>query len=301
MRVANFVAGVGRLGPCVLRDELAQGSGVRPGGAGPQEDYARLAGPVCVSSSDLGPLSSGGFQRTSQHREVLEVVMGSESGWVGRPGPVPLTARRQEFAGLIARGVSNSGACRMVGVNRRTGTRWRYGRTVTSSSGAELHYQPMTTTTALLSARFLSEDERVVIGDRVRAGSSLRAIGGELGRPASTISREVHRNGDAESGHYRPFAAHRLALARLARPRERRLAGDPVLREQVQRWLDRRWGPEQIANTLRAEFPDNPAWHLVHESIYQAIYAKDATLGRDRFACLRTRRRRRRPHRKPDG
>ena len=72
---------------------------------------------------------------------------------------------------MIARGVSNSGACRMVGVNRRTGTCWRYGRTVTSSSGAELHYQPMTTTTtALLSARFLSEDERVVIGDRVRAG-----------------------------------------------------------------------------------------------------------------------------------
>ena len=60
-----------------------------------------------------------------------------------------------------------------------------------------------------LSARFLSEDERIMIGDRAGAGSSLRAIGGELGRPASTISREVHRNRDAESGHYRPFAAHR--------------------------------------------------------------------------------------------
>jgi len=78
-------------------------------------------------------------------------------------------ARRQEFTTLITWGVSNSEACRMVGVNRRTGTRWRYGRTVTSSSGAELHYQPVTTTTkALLSARFLSEDERIVIGDRVR-------------------------------------------------------------------------------------------------------------------------------------
>ena len=57
--------------------------------------------------------------------------MGSKSGLVGRPGQVPLTGRRQEFARLIARGVSNSEACRMVGVNRRTGTRWRYGRTVT--------------------------------------------------------------------------------------------------------------------------------------------------------------------------
>src|SRR5450830_1779039 len=111
--------------------------------------------------------------------------MGSESGLVGRPGPEPLMARRQEFTTLITRGVSNSEACRVVGVNRRTGTRWRYGRTVTSSSGAELHSQPVTTTTkAWLSARFLSEGERVVIGDGVRGGSSLRAIGGELGRPA---------------------------------------------------------------------------------------------------------------------
>ena len=44
-------------------------------------------------------------------------------------------AQRQEFARLITRGVSNSEACRMVGVNRRTGTRWRYGRTVTSKFG----------------------------------------------------------------------------------------------------------------------------------------------------------------------
>ena len=42
--------------------------------------------------------------------------MGSESGWVGRPGPEPLTGQRQEFTTLIARGVSNSEACRAVGV-----------------------------------------------------------------------------------------------------------------------------------------------------------------------------------------
>ena len=35
-----------------------------------------------------------------------------------------------------------------------------------------------------VSARFLSEDERVLIADRVRAEVSLRAIGRELGRPA---------------------------------------------------------------------------------------------------------------------
>jgi len=118
---------------------------------------------------DIFDQREGGFQWTSQHRGVLEVVMGSVRSRAGRPGREPLMVQRQEFTRLITRGVSNSGACRMVGVNRRTGTRWRYGRTVTSSSGAELHDQPVTTTTKPgLSARFLSEDERVMIGDRVR-------------------------------------------------------------------------------------------------------------------------------------
>lgn len=39
----------------------------------------------------------------------------------GRPGPAPQTEKREWFARLIAQGVSNSQACRIVGVNRRTG------------------------------------------------------------------------------------------------------------------------------------------------------------------------------------
>jgi IS30 family transposase len=218
----------------------------------------------------------------------------------GTQGPAPLTAQREEFARLIARGVSNSEACRLVGVNRRTGTRWRYGRTTTSTDGIDRHYPPMAiTATKTLSAHFLSEAERVVIADRLRAGVSLRAIGREIDRSASTVSREVNRNRD-EAGRYRPFTAQRLSVARLARPRERRLALDAQLRDTVQGWLNKRWSPEQIAHTLRTDFPDNPSWHLVHESIYQAIYAKDGPLGRDQFTFLRRKRERRRPHRRPD-
>jgi transposase, IS30 family len=226
--------------------------------------------------------------------------MGNARDGAGQPGPEPLTAQREEFVRLIGRGISNSEACRLVGVNRRTGTRWRYGRTVTSSSGAQLQYPAMTSPTATCrSPRFLSEDERILIADRVSAGVSLRAIGRELGRPASTVSRELHRNVD-EQGRYRPFAAHRATLARMVRPKQRRLAGDPVLRGTVQAMLKKRWSPEQIAHTLRIEFPDRPSWHLSHETIYQAIYARDGTLGRDQFIALRTRRRRRRPRRHPD-
>lgn len=53
----------------------------------------------------------------------------------GRPGPAPQTAKREQFARLIARGVSSAEVCRIVGINPRTGKRWRHGGTTTSSGG----------------------------------------------------------------------------------------------------------------------------------------------------------------------
>jgi IS30 family transposase len=32
------------------------------------------------------------------------------------------------------------------------------------------------------------------------------------------------------------------------------------------------WSPEQIAAWLRTEYPDQPRWHVCHETIYQALY-----------------------------
>jgi hypothetical protein len=49
----------------------------------------------------------------------------------GQPGVAPQTAKREQYAALIERGVSFSEACRIVGINRRTGKRWRHGRTIT--------------------------------------------------------------------------------------------------------------------------------------------------------------------------
>jgi IS30 family transposase len=52
--------------------------------------------------------------------------------------------KQQRFVRLIAQGVSNSEACRLVGINRKTGTRWRYGRAVVNCGGEVLHYPPVT-------------------------------------------------------------------------------------------------------------------------------------------------------------
>ena len=42
-------------------------------------------------------------------------------------GGVLLVEEREWFARLIAQGVSNAEACRIVGINRKTGIRWRTG------------------------------------------------------------------------------------------------------------------------------------------------------------------------------
>jgi transposase, IS30 family len=220
----------------------------------------------------------------------------------GRPGPAPLVEKREQFARLIARGVSNSEACQIVGVNRKTGKRWRHGRTIISSSGRKLHYPPVASAGKReISDRYLSEDERVQIADLRRAGAGVRAIARKLRRSPSTISRELRRNRDAASGQYRPFAAQRRAAERRARPRAGKLARDMVLKEFVQQRLERRWSPEQICQALRREFPGDPQRHLVHETVYQAIYRPGrGVLRRDLPRVLRTGRRRRRPHRRGD-
>jgi len=220
----------------------------------------------------------------------------------GRPGPAPQTAKREQYAQLIGRGVPSAEACRIVGINPRTGKRWRHGRTITSSSGKRLHYPPVINARKTkISSRYLSEDERVRIGDLQRRGYTVRAIAIDLGRSPATVSRELRRNRDERSGQYRPFTAERLAAERRARPGRGKLINDPVLRAFVAQRLGKRWSPEQICQALRIEFPDEPERHLVPETIYQAVYRPQlGGLHREFPKALRTGRRRRKPHRRPD-
>jgi len=69
----------------------------------------------------------------------------------------------------------------------------------------------------------------------------------------------------------------------------------------VQDRLEKRWSPQQVSRALCTEFPGEAARHVVHETIYQAVYRPElGGLSRELPArVLRTRRRRRRPHRRP--
>jgi hypothetical protein len=100
--------------------------------------------------------------------------------------------KQLQFVRLIGRGVNDSVACRLVGVNRWTGRRWRYGRTVVSSAGEARHYAPVKITPDKpRGARYLSEEERVLIADLLAHGRTVGVIAAQLGRSPSTISRET--------------------------------------------------------------------------------------------------------------
>jgi IS30 family transposase len=181
----------------------------------------------------------------------------------------------------------------MVGVNPRTGRRWLHGR-ADQTGVAALPARPEP------SVRFLTLAERIAIADLRRAGISMRKIAVELGRSASTVSREIARNAHPTGGEYRPYAADLRARERRARARAGKIAGCPRLRAAVQGLLDDRLSPEQIAARLRREHPGEPEYHVSHETIYQALYVQGrGELRRELAGALRTGRAVRRPRNRP--
>lgn len=187
-------------------------------------------------------------------------------------GAPPKNAARAHYDQLMKQGMGNSEACRIVGISRSSGTRWRRGHTVVLRSGDVKTIPPISRLRpAAISARFLSESERITIADLLHAGQSIRAIAVELGRSPSTVSREIRRIIHEPFGNYRPRTAQRSAKRRRSRQRTGKIAANPELREFVREHLKQRWSPRQISNRLRANFPGQPEMHVVPKTVYQAL------------------------------
>ena len=214
-------------------------------------------------------------------------------------GPRKLLDERVAYFELVKQGYSSREACRIVGVNPRTGKHWRNGR---AASGAHKASPPVTPRASPPgSARYLSEAERIHIADRLREKAPTRAIARELGRSPSSISREIARNAHPETGVYRPHAAQMRAEARRPRPKLSKIAGNSELRAYITAKLALKWSPRQICQALRQDFPDNPEMRVAHETIYQALYLQGrGELRREIATALRTGRTVRKPRRRPD-
>jgi IS30 family transposase len=230
------------------------------------------------------------------------------------PGRPPRWRRehQQRFWDAIAHGVASEEAAAVAGLSPAVGNRWF------RQNGGMAPF-----TFAPLSGRYLSFAEREEIAILHAKHQEVRAIAQQLGRSPSTISRELRRNAATRSGNleYRATNAQWHADRRARRPKVAKLVANHPLREYVQdrlagtietpdgtavpgpdvRWKgrhqgrrqDRRWAtswsPEQIANRLPVDFPDNESMRISHEAIYQALYVQGrGALRRELVACLRT-------------
>ena len=144
------------------------------------------------------------------------------------------------------------------------------------------------------AARVLQSSEREEISRGLAQGESQQSLARRLGRAPSTISREIRRHGGARV--YRASAADAAAWQRARRPKPCRLAAASPLRRVVAARLRADWSPQQIAQWLVTTFPDEPAMHISHESIYRALYVQArGALKRELVAHLRQGQRYRRP------
>ena len=94
----------------------------------------------------------------------------------------------------------------------------------------------------------LSDDEREQIGLLKALGHSIGAIAQAIGRPKSSISRELSRN-RLPSGRYSPL--HAAGTYQLRRRREAIIERDRALQTFVLDRLAERWTPGHISGWLR--------------------------------------------------
>lgn len=174
-------------------------------------------------------------------------------------------------------------ACRLLGIGRKTGYRWR------AENGG---LSPARLAESARSGRYPSLLERHRIATLRDRGIGVREIARRLAPSASTISRELRRHlRPHDRGIYDGDLAHARARERLRRPRRPVLAREPELRQIVQDKLKQAWSPAQIAAHLRETYPGRPAWHLCPETIHQAPYhGGKGGLSRTLTKKLRTRR-----------
>lgn len=136
--------------------------------------------------------------------------------------------------------------------------------------------------------------EREEISRGLVARQSIRSMAVALNRPASTVSREIIRNGGPRG--YRAAAADRRAWTQTLRPKPCKLVLNHLLRQDVVIKLQRLWSPEQIAGWLKRRHPESETRRVSHETIYRCLYVQArGALKTELIRYLRCQREMRRP------
>ncbi|MDP3899951.1 MAG: IS30 family transposase, partial [bacterium] len=117
----------------------------------------------------------------------------------------------------------------------------------------------------------LSIEEREIIQLGVWAKKPIRIMAQELGRSASTVSRELRRNCPRIKRVYLPRLAEARAKSRIMKRGKRERLKNERIRDYVKTMLRNNYSPEQIAGRIGFDLPGQT---ISYEAIYNYIYAQ---------------------------
>jgi IS30 family transposase len=154
---------------------------------------------------------------------------------------------------------------------------------------AAVRYGGIRPRTRCRSPLALTLGEREEISRGLACGQSLRLIVQKLTRAASTLSREIRRNGGSDR--YRAAEADKQAWKRAQRPKSCRLVRCLQLRQLVEQKLREDWAPQQIAGWLKRSYPGNESLCVSHETIYRSLFIQSrGALKKELTLCRRSKR-----------
>lgn len=136
----------------------------------------------------------------------------------------------------------------------------------------------------------LKEIERGKIEVLLEEGNTLRSIARKINRNVSTVSREIERNKNQNTGQYLATKAQKKAIENLQEQRYKAPLKNPEIFLYVREKLRELWTPEEIAGRIKIDFP-----HLSihHETIYRYIYNPRKTKGMELYKYLKNHRKKR--------
>jgi transposase, IS30 family len=119
----------------------------------------------------------------------------------------------------------------------------------------------------------LNFTDREEISRGLAAGWTFSHIAHNIGRPVSTVTREVHGNCKYKRTYRAETAQAKSETFRRQQKQPKKMEVNPKLLEYVlQKILFKKWSPETIANRLKVDYASDMSMQISHESIYTYIY-----------------------------
>jgi len=118
----------------------------------------------------------------------------------------------------------------------------------------------------------LGLSDREEISKGIWANERFATIAERIGRPVSTVSREVWNNTkyswcySAEKGQQRANEIKKKGR------RPKKLETNQRIKKYVYEKLRLEWSPEEIANRIKMDYPQDNTMRISHETIYQHLY-----------------------------